>query len=102
MTNYEKAAEDYADRVLGPCDYMDRAIDEDITEKAFLAGCEHARPKWISVKERLPNFDTWCLVSKEDEIEVDHFGATQMGLGWTFYPDTITHWMPLPANPEGK
>lgn len=60
---------------------------------------------WISVKDRLPEPETYVLVHSyggrydvlrllEDSKRGWYPGG--LGLGWT------THWMPLPAPPEAK
>lgn len=38
-------------------------------KETYLAGVEHGRPKWISVKERLPEFNTYVLVYCPEEHE---------------------------------
>jgi hypothetical protein len=58
--------------------------------KAFLAGYNAAAPKWISVKERLP----------EDGIEV-LFYSPKTEINCCFVGD-VTHWMPLPEPPKEK
>lgn len=69
-------------------------------------------PKWISVKERLPedckDVLVWAVYHEEYGrnwalIEIDEHCK---GVGWenTADPDVreVTHWMPLPSAPEGE
>ncbi len=70
--------------------------------QAFLAGYQAAAPQWVSVKDRLPEKDTWVLsleadksmrvncLASDDEWYCDDHG---------FVP-TVTHWMPLPQPPK--
>ena len=65
---------------------------------------EAARPKWISVKEKLPENDYNYLVFTSDRN--DAVIATYYGDGeWLEYDSTnliplVTHWMPLPKPPK--
>ena len=83
---------------------------------------DHYLPKWISVKERLPDIGQIVLTYCNDrgaEYKVlrrafsDLYKAAGLGDGWywesidymTEYPDEfgngeVTHWMPLPDPPE--
>jgi hypothetical protein len=69
--------------------------------------------KWISVKDKLPEFDTEVLISKYNDYvtigELATYGKWRVlnGLGVvesTLYYDLddglITHWMPLPNPPQ--
>lgn len=69
--------------------------------------------EWISVKDRMPEPETWALVYIEYPSPVFEF---ERGIrktsnikkmfydGESFYCDfgTITHWMPLPQKPESE
>lgn len=74
----------------------------ELTEK--VAQLEAAQPKWISVKEKLPENDDNYLVFTSDRN--DAVIATYYGDGeWLEYDLTnliplVTHWMPLPEPPE--
>jgi hypothetical protein len=60
-------------------------------------------PKWISVEERMPEYDTPILAhtlkgstfqcSRDKEIDLDFF---ELYIG----KDEVTHWMPLPQPPQ--
>lgn len=55
---------------------------------------------WISIKDRLPNRDTWVLVFARQgsymNFKVDYI--TRDGI-W-FNSVRVTHWMPLPEPPK--
>ena len=57
--------------------------------------------EWISVKDRLPDEDTWVLVySKQGSymnLKVDYIHD-----GRWFNSLLVTHWMPLPTLPESE
>ena len=59
--------------------------------------------KWISVKDRLPDFGQFVLTYSQ--MEAGHwvwlYGAVQYN-GYFVHtnPDSITHWMPLPEPPQ--
>jgi hypothetical protein len=103
MTNYEKAAEDWIKKVWAEDCETNNLLAPILTVKdAFLAGCEHARPKWISVKDRLPDVG-WYLVYHLREMDIDLLiKNTSGGSRWVYYNETITHWMSLPDKPEGE
>jgi len=82
-------------------------------EEAFLLGCEHARPKWISVEDRLPKMHEEVLVFGDVEKGLFiHIAAldedtSENSVWWNgdpyhYMPGHITHWMPLPTWPEGE
>ena len=70
--------------------------------------------EWISVKDRLPEFNVDVLVyavGKDDDkvITITSYTNAKYGLGITgwitpwqyfFYNYSITHWMPLPEPPK--
>ena len=74
----------------------------ELTEK--VAQFEAARPKWISVKEKLPENDDNYLVFTSDKNEAEI--ATYYGDGeWLTHDLTnltrlVTHWAPLPSMPD--
>ena len=71
-------------------------------EKDYKALCAYL-PKWIPVKERLPEKRKWVLCRCEANItEVLRYENNE----WyhdprhVYYFDFVTHWMPLPPIPE--
>ena len=81
---------------------------------AYIQQLEAKVPKWISVEERLPDDDANVLVhaiykNKESVIVMTSYTHRMYGYnieGWRspwqyfFYDHEITHWMPLPEQPE--
>lgn len=60
---------------------------------------ERTMPKWISVKERLPEATpAKCLCYSKDGYMVGSY----TNWGWMFpcYFGKVTHWMPLPEPPK--
>jgi hypothetical protein len=94
--------------------YKDGAKDvvkkfkELIAAKDQVADTSKVMPQWISVKDRLPKADDFCLVNTEfDCIRIAQYGWES----WRFndayssseHPKSyVTHWMPLPKPPESK
>lgn len=58
-----------------------------------------ASPKWISVKDRLPNFEQPVLAYSGEELGI---GFAYLDGDGKWYGDCgdVTHWMPLPEPPE--
>ena len=94
----EQLAEEYAFKF-----YLneDSGYSFTMNKDAFLAGYNAAAPKWISVKERLPEFDRWCTWW-------DVRGCTEPCTAFRdindfeFWWENYTHWMPLPAPPPNE
>lgn len=67
-----------------------------------LRTAEQALPKWVSVKERLPEKPirdtTECIVLVDGTPRTDAFGIHGTFLA---FEDSVTHWMPLPEPPKG-
>lgn len=72
-------------------------------EDGYQAGVEAAQPKWISVKDRLPEegetvlcyyeSDLMGVCTRLHEIWEDSYGYWESD-------DAITHWMPMPEPPK--
>ena len=62
--------------------------------------------EWISVKDRLPEGDTACIVYFADRGTVmvthyfDDFALVRVNGFEGFTEHGVTHWMPLPEPPE--
>lgn len=59
--------------------------------------------EWISVKERLPESDSWVLVFIKGKrtagiIETDRYYDGE----FAFSEGKVTYWMPLPEPPKGE
>lgn len=62
-------------------------------------------PKWISVKERLPEEEDEYIVYYGESIVTTlmYIPSEKRFYGWDQYPlpeDVVTHWMPLPKAPK--
>ena len=76
-------------------------------EDGYQAGFEAAQPKWISVKDRLPEPGMGKLlvfVQHEHGNIVDmarYLGSVGWDLvSWKLWDNCVTHWMPLPEPPK--
>jgi hypothetical protein len=104
--DFEEAAKRYADEMIGEGSEGDmhwQAVNRD-----FLAGCEHAVPKWIDVDANPPEVGVivqvwrrkWHLAKRVlvGETTLWHFDDETL---YTY--DAPTHWAPLlPSPPSSK
>lgn len=65
--------------------------------------------EWISVKDRLPAINTWCVVLDNEykppirdiAVFLDHIGGYYFCIGRDVKQSwSPTHWMPLPEPPK--
>lgn len=107
----EQLAEQYAGlnaEVMTECDGVTQCDDKKKLFDAFIAGYEAAELKWISVQDELPEHEKGVLVLLESETVLI---GTLFSNGWSvLFSDgekaigqrIISHWMPLPKNPQTK
>jgi hypothetical protein len=95
-------------------DELEKALqyDRDQFQKGFAASVEWAGPKWISVKDRLPEPNTIVLCWREfmnGPIILDYglicgnmcfYDFDEDGFPEEVKPEEVTHWMPLPEAPK--
>lgn len=71
-------------------------------DSGYQCGIEDAQPKWISVKDRLPEEGQYVLIYSNYVsgygIRISQYFHNRFSMGNT---DT-THWMPLPEPPKGE
>ena len=66
------------------------------------------QPRWISVKERLPEKYKFVLCYKDGKTRIGYYIGAEYVKGVAAFADyhnhsfTVTHWMPLPEPPEVK
>lgn len=57
--------------------------------------------EWISVKDRLPNYDTPVIICTDEKFV---YAGTIIGGTWFLdndsWTENVTHWMPLPEPPN--
>ena len=61
--------------------------------------------KWISVKDRLPDENTDCIVymqSRGSVIVCKYFRSWSIVTAPGFNEPLVTHWMPLPEPPKAE
>ena len=57
--------------------------------------------RWRKLSEEKPEKDQWCLVYHEGEIDADHYtDHCNNHCRFVMYGNYVTHWMPLPKEPE--
>lgn len=99
-------------------DELEKALryDRDQWRKGFYDGVEHARPKWISVKDRLPDGEVLAAnfapgtygykeyiigyVSQVKCTEPDWYKGKCYAENDHEILDNVTHWMPLSEPPK--
>jgi len=124
MKTPEQLAQDYADDWHKDCDYPAEILrhTKKATETVFLAGYQAAKPQWISVEERLPEYDQLALLW-QSELQAQFVGRrVDSGLAFPLYywectsdffeawkeiyfpklmhQGVVSHWMPLPEPPR--
>jgi hypothetical protein len=102
---FEEAAEKSADQFYYPEGELRPHY-----KRGFLAGCEHALPKWIDVEERTPEDGQQILVHGKGGRHVTAIWKEHDPLGsflaYSYFTEEleeaeeITHWMPLPSPPS--
>ena len=74
-------------------------------QTAYDIGYEHGLKKsfeWISVKDRLPEYNKDVLVyTKMGYMDVD-FNKSSFSANFYRNNRDVTHWMPLPEPPKGE
>jgi hypothetical protein len=80
-----------------------------IARDAWADGYRAAQPKWVSVKERLPDEHHFVLALYDSTsarsvipVVLDKKDNCWHGIINNFTLDAFTHWMPLPSAPEAS
>ena len=74
---------------------------DDIDKKDVEIGRLRDMQEWVSVKDRLPEPKTMCLIFGSDGIQISYFTPNGKFALNALYGTKISHWMPLPASPDG-
>lgn len=76
-------------------------------QDAWCDRARRARPTWISIEDRLPEFGHFVLVAFADGgVDMSCRFRRKRRDGWSWegvsetYHEPPTHWMPLPAAPD--
>jgi hypothetical protein len=104
MSDVKRYALNFCDR-LEECKegYLVYYDDYKALEEKYLALL--AETRWISVDEALPECDDTVLVYYGDpsispEFDYTDYNVDDGSVYWVNSGDLVTHWMPLPKNPE--
>lgn len=104
MKTPEEMAEEYAKDFYGDGEHLDFPD----SQAFFLAGYASAQPKWISVKEKVPELGlhvlTYGIYTKDLIVawldDCDEFLGMYDWVNEHQSLDQVTHWMPLPEPPK--
>ena len=70
---------------------------------AYINQLEARVPKWISVKERLPEDDENVMILSNERITFVGFYKNGQWISYSLYAiygNVVTHWMPIPEIPK--
>lgn len=105
--NFKEAAEKYATVITGAFLHQESMTTKDLSTKSFLAGCEHAAPKWIDVKEHRPPYYKRVLAYLESNaLLVVWLASDGESDQWTIdgtpylVQSEVTYWQELPSPPS--
>lgn len=106
LAGYKAAKKLYAAKLQEADDTIDGMVDECEGLKTIIYDNEQTNlptsAKWISVKDRLPEYTPMVLAMCTDGYELAYYGM--YGQGWTNTLGTehlnVTHWHSLPAPPK--
>jgi len=68
-------------------------------KQGYIAGYKAAVPQWVSVNERLPDFEVLCIWVDVRRIAVNGLAARGVD-DCEPWEEGYTHWMPLPEPPK--
>lgn len=80
-------------------EYREEHDECEFARDAFLAGYKAATPQWISVKERLPEYDVWCVWWSFDQRCENGIARREVGDSLDWWSD-YDYWCELPKIPE--
>ena len=95
LAGYQAAKDQLADagKVMDTCEHilhMEKMVNVNSPEKL---------DSWISVKERLPEFDVWCVWWSFDQRCENGIGRREVGDSLDWWSD-YDYWCELPKLPE--
>ena len=110
----EKEAEKWAKTQMNydfEWDSLERESHQESAIEGYIAGYEAAQPRWISVKERLPEEGAYVVALRGMGVTLGKFFNAKEPFWYCIDPYAIgfidyelkktpTHWLPLPPAPE--
>ena len=86
-----------------PKGYFNTTSERNTAHTGFIMGVrwadEHPKNPWISVEDRLPDREETFLCALDNGVYVTDCYDYERNR-WNSFPDSITHWMPIPTIPK--
>ena len=90
----------------GAVDYAELRATEAMADELRAELVKFIGDGWISVSERLPDFEVdvlvFCNGVAQWGVRSNNCRGWALATGWADYDDVVTHWMPMPEPPEVK
>ena len=90
----------------GAVDYPELRATEALADEQRAELLAFIGERWISVSERLPDFEVdvlvFCNGVAQWGVHSNNCIGWALATGWADYDDVVTHWMPMPEPPEVK
>mgnify|MGYP007071659269 CR=1 FL=1 len=90
----------------GAVDYPELRATEALADELRAELVKFIGDGWISVSERLPDFEVdvlvFCNGVAQWGVRSNNCRGWALATGWADYDDVVTHWMPMPEPPESN